>query len=99
MSIDRESVLRTARLAEVGVTDDELPVLVQQLSRIVEYVEQLSELPGNRDSALHRSGPAEVALREDIVRPIPLARPLAEIAPEFRDGLFLVPRRGTMADE
>ena len=99
MSIDRETVLRTAQLAEVGVTDAELPTLVQQLSRIVDYVEQLAELPATRDEAPHRNGPGEVALREDVVHPVPLAHRLDEMAPEFRDGFFLVPRRGTMADE
>ena len=98
MSIDRERVLHTARLAEVAIADDELPALVEQLSHIVDYVEQLTELPA-ADLATHRSGPARVSLREDVVHPQPLAWPVAEMAPEFRDGFFLVPRRGTMADE
>ena len=99
MSIGREEVLHTARLAEVGVEDDELPALVQQLARIVEYVEQLTELPDAGASEAHRSGPPQVALRDDVVRPVPLARPVSAMAPEFADGFFLVPRRGTMADE
>ena len=99
MSIDRERVLHTARLAEVAIADDELPVLVQQLSRIVDYVEQLAELSATCDASAHRAGPEQVTLREDVVRSTSLARPVSEMAPEFRDGFFLVPRRGTMADE
>jgi len=99
MSIDRERVLHTARLAELAIADAELPALVEQLSRIVDYVEQLGELPAAGEAAVHRSGPEQVSLRDDVVDPAPLARPIAELAPEFRDGFFLVPRRGAMADE
>jgi hypothetical protein len=30
--------------------------------------------------------------------PVPLARPPASFAPEFRDGFFLVPRHGAMEE-
>jgi hypothetical protein len=39
-----------------------------------------------------------VALREDLPGPVPLARPPAELAPEFADGFFLVPRHGAMEE-
>jgi Asp-tRNA(Asn)/Glu-tRNA(Gln) amidotransferase C subunit len=31
--------------------------------------------------------------------PVPLARPPAAMAPEFREGFFLVPRHGAMEDQ
>ena len=50
-------------------------------------------------AAPYLGGPAEVRLREDVVRPAPLAHPVSGMAPEFAQGFFLVPRRGTMDDE
>ena len=43
-------------------------------------------------------GPAAAELREDVPGPVPLARPPADLAPEFADGFFLVPRHGAMEE-
>ena len=99
MSIGPKEVLHAAKLAEILVTDEELPRLASQLARIVDYVEQLGEVPAGEQAEPYRGGPEQAALREDVVAPLPLAHPVAAMAPEFVDGLFVVPRRGAMADE
>ncbi len=96
MSIGRDEVLHVARLAELAVREEELDRLVDQLNRIVDYVAQLDQVPADRMAEPFVPGPASAALREDVPGPVPLARPPAEIAPEFRDGFFLVPRHGAM---
>ena len=99
MSIGRDEVLHAARLAEIAVDEGELESLVAQMARIVSYVEQLDEVPDDDVARPYASGPAEVRLREDVVRPAALAHPVSEMAPEFDSGFFLVPRRGTMEHE
>jgi len=99
MTIAIEDVKRAAALAELAVTDAELPRLVEQMRSIVDYVEQLNEVPAEESAPAHLAGPAMAALREDIPRPGLPPAALEAMAPEFRDGLFLVPRRGTLADE
>ncbi len=99
MSIGRDDVVRAARLAEIDVADADLDRLVGQLSRIVDYVEQLGEVDAATDVASYEGGPAEVRLREDVVRRTPLAHPLSEMAPEFIDGFFVVPRREAMEED
>ncbi len=99
MTIGRSEVLHAARLAEIAVSDAELDTLVAQLGRIVAYVEQLGEVTDDSDAAGHVGGPAEVRLREDEVRPAVLLHPVADMAPAFAQGLFLVPRRGVMEEE
>lgn len=99
MTIGREQVLHAARLAEIAVDESELDALVAQLARIVGYVEQLDKVPDDDVADRYSGGPAEVRLREDVVRPAVLAHPVAEMAPEFNHGLFLVPRRGTLEGE
>jgi len=47
MSVTREEVLRIAQLAELDVAEDQLSALAEQMSRILEYVAQLSAVPAN----------------------------------------------------
>jgi aspartyl-tRNA(Asn)/glutamyl-tRNA(Gln) amidotransferase subunit C len=96
MSIGRDQVLHVARLAELAVREEELDRLVQQLNRIVDYVTQLDQVPADRMTEPFLPGPPSVDLRDDVPGPVPLARPPASFAPEFRDGFFLVPRHQAM---
>jgi aspartyl-tRNA(Asn)/glutamyl-tRNA(Gln) amidotransferase subunit C len=99
MSIGRDEVLHVAKLAELAVRDEELNRLVDQLNRIVDYVAQLNQVPGDRIADAFIPGPQSVSLRDDVINPVPLARPPAAIAPEFKDGFFLVPRHTAMEDQ
>jgi aspartyl-tRNA(Asn)/glutamyl-tRNA(Gln) amidotransferase subunit C len=98
MSIGRSEVLQVARLAELAVREEELDRLVEQLNRIVDYVARLDQVPGDRMAAPFLPGPRTLELREDVPGPVPLARSPAQLAPEFADGFFLVPRHGAMED-
>jgi aspartyl-tRNA(Asn)/glutamyl-tRNA(Gln) amidotransferase subunit C len=98
MKITRDEVTHVARLAALAVEDAELPSLTAQLGRIVEFVAQLGEVPAGEQAPPFVAGPEAVALREDEVKPIPLARPPADFAPDFAQGFFRVPRLGAMED-
>jgi aspartyl-tRNA(Asn)/glutamyl-tRNA(Gln) amidotransferase subunit C len=99
MSIGLDEVLHVAKLAEVAVRENELHRLVDQLNRIVDYVAALNEVPMDRIAEPFLAGPQAVALREDVEGAMPLARTPADMAPEFREGFFLVPRHGAMEDQ
>jgi aspartyl/glutamyl-tRNA(Asn/Gln) amidotransferase C subunit len=95
MIIGRDQVLHVATLAQIGVAEADLSTLVEQLNRIVGYVEQLNQVP-DAPADPFIAGPDAAPLREDLVRPVPLARTPAQLALEFRDGFFLVPRHEAM---
>ena len=99
MSIGRDEVLHVARLAELAVPGEELDRLVGQLSRIVDYVAALDRLPADPRIEAFLPGPSQVRLRSDEPGPVPLLRPPADLAPEWKDGFFLVPRHGAMEDQ
>jgi aspartyl-tRNA(Asn)/glutamyl-tRNA(Gln) amidotransferase subunit C len=96
MSIGRDQVLHVARLAELAVDAQELERLVDQMNRIVDYVAQLDQVATEPQAEAFLPGPSSVALRNDVEGAKPLARPPSELAPEFREGFFLVPRHGAM---
>jgi aspartyl-tRNA(Asn)/glutamyl-tRNA(Gln) amidotransferase subunit C len=99
MSIGLDEVLHVAKLAELAVKESEFRRLVEQMNRIVNYVATLDEVPGDRIAEPFLAGPQSVTLREDVEAPVPLARSPATMAPEFREGFFLVPRHGAMEDQ
>lgn len=98
MSIGRDQVLHVAKLAELAVESQELERLVEQLNRIVDYVAQLDQVATEPQTEAFLPGPPSVALRNDTEGAMPLTRPAGELAPEFREGFFLVPLRGAMEE-
>ena len=98
MTIGVDDARHVARLAELAVPEAELPLLASQLERIVAFVAQLGDAELGEGAEPVVMGPARTPLREDVVAPVPLARPVASIAPEFVDGLFVVPKLGGLAE-
>ena len=93
MSVTRAEIQKIAALAELHVDEQTAAQLEQQLSRILDYVAQLQQLPaGGADGGDTRA----VRLRRDEVAPDPLAAPPAAFAPALKHGLFLVPRLGEL---
>ena len=92
MSVSRDDVLRIARLAELDVDEEGLPVLAEQMSRILDYVAQLSTVPASESVKPYVPGPDAIRFRPDEVNPPPLAFGPAEFAPAFREGFFVVPK-------
>jgi aspartyl-tRNA(Asn)/glutamyl-tRNA(Gln) amidotransferase subunit C len=94
MSVTREEVLRIAQLAELDVEEDNLPALAEQMSRILDYVAQLSGVPANGTLKPFVPGPDAIRFRADEVNPAPLAIGPDEFAPAFKEGFFVVPKLG-----
>jgi aspartyl-tRNA(Asn)/glutamyl-tRNA(Gln) amidotransferase subunit C len=94
MSVTREEVLRIAQLAELDVAEEALPALTEQMSRILDYVAQLAQVPAGESARPFLAGPDAIRPRPDEVKPWPLAFGPSELAPAFKDGFFVVPRLG-----
>ncbi len=94
MSVTRDEVLRIAQLAELDVDQEALPELAEQMSRILDYVAQLSAVPANGSVKVFVPGPDAIRFRADEVSPWPLAFGPDELAPAFKEGFFVVPKLG-----
>jgi aspartyl-tRNA(Asn)/glutamyl-tRNA(Gln) amidotransferase subunit C len=98
MSVTHDEVRKIARLAELDVSEDALPVLAEQMSRILEYVAQINAVPASEAVKPFVPGPDAVRFRADEVKPAPLAFGPDQLAPAFRDGFFVVPKLGQFED-
>lgn len=94
MSVSRDDVLRIAQLAELDVDDEALPALAEQMSRILDYVAQLSAVPSSDALKPYVPGPDAIRFRPDEVAPAPLAAGPDTFAPVFKEGFFVVPKLG-----
>ena len=92
MGVERADLLRTAALARLRLTPEETERLVVQLNGILEHVEQLMAIAVDTASAPPLALPPVPARRADVPDPDPLQRPLAELAPGWREDYFTVPR-------
>lgn len=92
MSLDKDQVQHIAMLARLKLADDEFGETVDKLSRIVDFVDQLSQ--ADTDHVVPMAHPLHVSqrLRPDEVTERNDREHVQENAPEVQDGLYLVPR-------
>ena len=83
--ISSDEVRRVAALARLELDGAELEAMVRDLSRILEYVEQLD------DAAAAAGDEPALPLRDDTPAASLAAEPIERIAPSMFDGFFVVP--------
>jgi aspartyl-tRNA(Asn)/glutamyl-tRNA(Gln) amidotransferase subunit C len=91
MTITRAEVQHVARLARLGLSDDEMDRLAAELDHILDAMQALRQLDTSAIPPTAQVIPLRNVMRDDDVRP---AWPIDEIlcnAPATRDGQFLVP--------
>jgi aspartyl-tRNA(Asn)/glutamyl-tRNA(Gln) amidotransferase subunit C len=92
MSLGRSEVEHVAKLARVALTEEELDLFGEQLSRILEHAERVSALDTEGVEPTSHCIPLVNVFRPDVVAPpLPQEQALAN-APEAEDGFFRVPR-------
>lgn len=92
VSLDKDQVQRIALLARLRVADDEIADTVEKLSRIVDFVDQLSAAP--TDDVLPMAHPLNLTqrLRPDRVTEVNDRDRLQKNAAVVSEGLYLVPK-------
>lgn len=92
MSLDKEQVRHIALLARLDITDAEIPDTVDKLSKIVDFVDQLSQAPANGVVPMAHPLNATQRLRPDAVTETDNRDRIQANAPSVDGGLYLVPR-------
>ncbi len=90
MPIEREQVLHIARLARVGLSEEEVQRFQEQLSQILDYFQVLQELDTSDVPPTSHVLPLENVMRDDEPRPpLPAEQVLAN-APQREGDFFKV---------
>lgn len=90
--IDREQVRKVAHLARLELTPAEEEQFTTQLSGILDYFEQLSELDVTDVQPTTRAIEVVNVVRSDILQPYPEREAILENAPDRDGNFFKVPR-------
>ena len=90
MGLTREEVLHIARLARVGLSDDEVAKFQEQLSEILAHFETLRELDTEDVPPTSHPLPLESVMRADEVGPSLPRDELLANAPLVEDGALRV---------
>ena len=91
-SLDEAAVRHVARLARLKITDAEAALFASQLSKVLEYVEQLNEVDTDDVLPTAHALPVSNVLREDVVRPSWTPDQALHNAPDCINGFFRVPK-------
>jgi aspartyl-tRNA(Asn)/glutamyl-tRNA(Gln) amidotransferase subunit C len=92
--IDRSEVLHVARLARLELTDDEVDRMVGELSKVLDYIDKISELDLEDVPPMTHVMEVTDALRKDEPRPSLPREEVLAAAPAAADGGFEVPSPG-----
>ena len=95
MAITRDDVKHVAALARLAVTDERAEQFTAQLNTILGHMEVLSRVDTARLEPVSGVGAAAAPLQDDRGPSVELVLPIDAIAPNMRDGFFLVPRLST----
>ena len=92
MSLDKDQVQQIAVLARLRLDEEEFAETVDKLSRIVDFVDQLSQ--ADTSDVVPMAHPLDVAqrLRPDAVTEADERDHFQENAAATRDGMYLVPK-------
>ena len=97
MSVDKATVAKIASLARIKVSDAELEAMVPELGKMLEWVEQLSEVDVTGVEPMTAVIPNTLRLRDDVVDADPLTGggkrdAVLANAPAAEHGFFGVPK-------
>jgi aspartyl-tRNA(Asn)/glutamyl-tRNA(Gln) amidotransferase subunit C len=90
-SITRADVQHVARLARLGLDDDELDRLAAELSHILDAMQALGQLDTSAIPPTAQVIPLRNVMRDDVSRPSWPVEDILRNAPQTRDQQFLVP--------
>ncbi|NOZ36785.1 MAG: Asp-tRNA(Asn)/Glu-tRNA(Gln) amidotransferase subunit GatC [Gammaproteobacteria bacterium] len=92
MSLDKQDVEKIAHLARLDINDADVSAYAQNLSSILDLVEQMNSVDTDNVEPMAHPTDAVQRLREDEVKESNQREHFQKIAPQVEDGLYLVPK-------
>lgn len=92
MHLTKEQVVKIAKLARIKIKDAEIEPLQGELSKILDWVEMLSEVDTKNVEQMTSVSKASLPLREDKISDGDIHELIFKNAPENEYGCFVVPK-------
>ncbi len=92
MSLDSQAVAKIARLARIAVSEEEKNHFAKEISGILQWVEQLSEVNTDGVPLMTSVSHMQLPLRDDAVTDGNQPEAILKNAPESDYGCFVVPK-------
>ena len=92
MSIDTDTARKVAKLARIRVEEAALPALAGELSGILAFMEQLTEVDVTGVEPMTSVTPMRLPRRVDVVTDGGIQDKILKNAPDAREGFFAVPK-------
>ena len=92
MKIDKNTTVKIAKLTRLKLKDSEISEFSDQLSSILQWVEQLNEVDTDNIEPLNNVSMAKLPLRKDIKNNKNLSNEILSNAPEKLEDYFIVPK-------
>lgn len=90
-NLTHADIKKIARLAKLAIKDEDFPIYQQNLSSILNLVEEMSRIDTSQIPPMAHSFALKQRLRPDVVTESD-SHTLLKIAPAVEAGLFLVPK-------
>lgn len=91
-TIDTDTARKVAKLARIAVPEENLPALAGELSRILDFMEQLNEVDVTDVAPMTSVTPMRLKRRDDTVTDGNMPERILSNAPDAREGFFAVPK-------
>lgn len=92
MSLSIDQVRRIAQLARIEISETEAGSTLDQLNRILRFVEQMQAVDTSEVEPMAHAQDVAQRLREDRVTEIDQREAFQAISPDVEAGLYLVPK-------
>lgn len=92
--ITKEQVQHVAKLARLELSPEEVNIYTEQISKILDYIDQLNEVNTDGIEPMTQPIPTVNVMREDIVKKVFDRNELLKNAPQEEQGFFRVPKIG-----
>lgn len=90
--LDRENVIKVAKLAKLNLTEEEVEIFSKQLPNILKFIEKLEELETDNILPFYELIEKPSPMREDIPQKGLSQEEALANAPKAENGFFVVPR-------
>jgi aspartyl-tRNA(Asn)/glutamyl-tRNA(Gln) amidotransferase subunit C len=92
LMIDKQEIIRISKLANIKINDTDIPKLSQELSQILKYVEQISELDLTDIKPTTHAVAIQNVFRQDLVVQNEIINDVLNTAPDVEESFFKVPK-------